>query len=156
MDARCCHRTKPNRKASTTWRACYRCRRRSWRTTCLPRERSAGVRSAIRRSLRLYYHGNPAVEIVTIGGPYGPLSRGDSPSSRKVFVCRPKDAAGEEPCANKILSTLASRASRRPATESDIQTLLGFYKAGRDQDSFNTGIQRGIERILAAPSFLFR
>jgi hypothetical protein len=73
-----------------------------------------------------------------------------------VFVCRPKDAAGEEPCAKKILSTLASRAYRRPATESDIQTLLGFYKAGRAQDSFNTGIQRGIERILAAPSFLFR
>jgi hypothetical protein len=46
--------------------------------------------------------------------------------------------------------------------------LLGFYKAGRTlrlgtqprsgqaEDSFDAGIQRGIERILAAPSFLFR
>ena len=45
------------------------------------------------------------------------------------------------------------RAYRRPVTESEIETLLGFYKA---EDSFDAGIQRGIERILAAPSFLFR
>src|SRR4029077_13355075 len=47
-------------------------------------------------------------------------------------------------------------AYRRPATESDIQTLLGFYREGRAEDSFDAGIQRGLERILAAPSFLFR
>jgi mono/diheme cytochrome c family protein len=121
------------------------------------------------RTTNEYYHGNPAVEIVSIGGPYGARSRGDSPSRRTVFVCRPKDAAGEEPCARNILSTLASRAYRRPVTESDIQTLLGFYRDGRAlrlggpeprsaqaDGSFDAGIQRGIERILAAPSFLFR
>jgi hypothetical protein len=54
------------------------------------------------------------------------------------------------------LATLAARAYRRPATPSEIRTLLGFYKAGRSEESFESGIQRGIERILAAPSFLFR
>ncbi len=118
------------------------------------------------RTTNEYYHGNPAVELVMIGGPYrtsGPArhsaegaTAADSANRRHVFVCRPRDAAGEEPCARKILSTLASRAYRRPATESDIQTLLGFYKAGRNEDGFDAGIQRGIERILAAPSFLFR
>jgi hypothetical protein len=120
------------------------------------------------RTTNEYYHGNPAVEIVSIGGPYGVAAPGDSPMRRKVFVCRPKDAASEEPCARKILSTLAARAYRRPVTENDIQTLLGFFKAGRAlrrgtprrsgqaDDGFDAGIQRGIERILAAPSFLFR
>jgi mono/diheme cytochrome c family protein len=108
------------------------------------------------RTTNEYYHGNPAVEIVSIGGPYGVPATGDSPSRRKVFVCRPKDAASEEPCATKILSTLAARAYRRPATDREVQTLLGFYTSGRAQGSFETGIQRGIERILAAPSFLFR
>jgi len=120
------------------------------------------------RTTNEYYHGNPAVEIVSIGGPYGAptiaratsderrWATGDSPSRRKVFICRPKDAASEEPCARKILSTLAARAYRRPVTELDIQTLLGFYKVGGAPDSFDAGIQRGIERILAAPSFLFR
>jgi mono/diheme cytochrome c family protein len=121
------------------------------------------------RTTNEYYHGNPAVEIVSIGGPYGAPARGDSPSRRKIFVCRPKDAAGEEPCARKILSTLASRAYRRPVADRDIQTLLGFYRearalrlggpearSGQADGSFDAGIQRGIERILAAPSFLFR
>ena len=35
--------------------------------------------------------------------------------------------------------------------------LLGFYTEGRQAEgTFDAGIQRGIERILAAPSFLFR
>ena len=68
------------------------------------------------RTTNEYYHGNPAVEIVSIGGPYGAARMTDaSPSRRKIFVCRPKDAAAEEPCARKILSTLAARAYRRPA-----------------------------------------
>jgi hypothetical protein len=126
------------------------------------------------RTTNEYYHGNPAVEIVMIGGPYGTPAPGDSPSRRKVFVCDPHNAAsgaaasgaaaassassgaGEEPCARKILSTLATRAYRRPVTEDDVQTLLGFYRAGRAEEGFDAGIQRGIERILAAPSFLFR
>jgi len=108
------------------------------------------------RTTNEYYHGNPAVEIVSIGGPYGAPATGDTPSRRKVFACRPKDAAGEEPCARTILSTLAARAYRRPVTGSDIKTLLDFFKTGQDDGGFDAGIQRGIERILAAPSFLFR
>ena len=117
------------------------------------------------RTTNEYYHGNPAAEIVSIGGPYGNLTTGvprrtlssvssavqDSPSRRRVFICQPPDK--NLACARKILSTLAMRAYRRPVTESEIETLLGFYKA---EDSFDAGIQRGIERILAAPSFLFR
>jgi mono/diheme cytochrome c family protein len=105
------------------------------------------------------YYGNASVERVMIGGPYNAARKGDAadtPSRRRVFVCRPKDAAAEEPCARKILTTLAARAYRRPATEEDAQTLLEFYKEGRTSGSFEQGIQRGLERILASPSFLFR
>jgi mono/diheme cytochrome c family protein len=108
------------------------------------------------RTTNEYYHGNPAVEFVMIGGPYGSPVPGDSPTRRKVFVCTPTDSAAEEPCARKILSTLATRAYRRPVTDEDVQTLMGFYKAGRADANFDAGIQRGLERILAAPSFLFR
>jgi cytochrome c5 len=109
------------------------------------------------RTTNELYHGYPAVESVAISGPYQktPMTD-DSPSRRKIFVCRPKDAAGEDPCARKILSALATRAYRRSATDDDIQTVLEFYKAGRASGSFDAGIQRGIERILAAPSFVFR
>ena len=108
------------------------------------------------RTTNEYYHGNPSVEFVLIGGPYGKGAPGDSLSRRKIFVCSPKDAASEEPCARKILSTLATRAYRRPVNEDDVQTLMSFYRAGRADQSFDNGIQQGIERMLAAPSFLFR
>jgi mono/diheme cytochrome c family protein len=108
------------------------------------------------RTTNEYYHGNPAVEIVSIAGPYRVDATSDSPSRQKVFVCTPKDREGEEPCARKILATLARRAYRRPVNDDDVQTLLAFYREGRADGSFDSGIQRAIERILAAPSFLFR
>ena len=83
-------------------------------------------------------------------------ARANHRHGERCFICAPKDAAAEEPCARKILSALATRAYRRPLTESEVQVLLDFYKAGRSEDTFDAGIQRGIERILAAPNFLFR
>jgi len=105
------------------------------------------------------YYGHPAVDTVSIGGPYGVASAtdtSDSVSRRKVFVCRPKDNTAEQACATKILSTLARRAYRRPVTDEEVKTLLSFYEAGRVRGGFEAGIQRGIRRILAAPNFLFR
>ena len=52
----------------------------------------------------------------------------DSPSRRRIFVCQPASNAEETACATKILSTFARRAYRRPATDEDVQVLLGFYK----------------------------
>ena len=108
------------------------------------------------RTTNEYYHGNPAVEFVLVGGPYGKASVGDSPIRRRIFLCTPKDAAAEEPCARRILSTLAARAYRRPVSAEDVNTLLSFYRQGRAEKDFDAGIRRGLERILAAPSFLFR
>jgi uncharacterized protein DUF1592/uncharacterized protein DUF1588/uncharacterized protein DUF1585/uncharacterized protein DUF1587/uncharacterized protein DUF1595/cytochrome c len=113
-------------------------------------------RGFARTSNELYY-GNPAVDRVLIGGPYESVRTDDTPSRRKVFVCHPSDsAADDEICAKKILSTLARRAYRRPVTEEDVQTLLGFYRTGQAEGGFDVGIERGLERILAGPSFLFR
>ena len=108
------------------------------------------------RSVDELYHGHPAVDTVLIGGPYVAAGPGDTASRRRVFTCYPKDRALEGPCAKQILSNLARRAYRRPVSEKDIERLLGFYEAGRAEGGFEAGIQRGIERILAAPSFIFR
>ena len=86
----------------------------------------------------------------------------DTPSRRRLLVCKPAGGANDETCARRILSTLARRAYRRPVAESEVQTLLGFYRAGRAErvdareSSFDRGLQFGLERILADPSFLFR
>ena len=98
----------------------------------------------------------PAINSVTISGPYNVTGTGDSPSRRRVFVCRPASAADELPCARRILSTLARHAYRRPANETDVRDLLPFYEQGRKQGSFDLGIQKALERLLVSPQFLFR
>ena len=101
--------------------------------------------------------GNPAVSGVQIIGPYNPTGVTDLESRSKLFVCRPTSgAAAEEECAKTILSALARRAYRRPATAADTATLLSFYKDGRAEGSFDTGIQAAVERLLVDPEFLFR
>jgi hypothetical protein len=108
------------------------------------------------RTTNELYFGNPAVDIVSISGPYSAKTPQDTASRRAVFVCRPAASTGDEKCARTILSRLARRAYRRPVTEQDVETLLAFYRAGQAEDGFEAGIQRGLRRILASPSFLFR
>ena len=103
-----------------------------------------------------FYHGNAAVGRVEVTGPYDAMGPGDTPSRRRLFTCRPSAPAAEGPCAREILSRLARRAYRRPVTDDDLQTLLGFYETGRAERGFEAGIQKAIERVLVAPEFLFR
>ena len=96
------------------------------------------------------------ISLLLIGGPYNGRLPQDSPSRRRIFVCHPASSREETACATKILSTLARRAYRRLATSEDIQTLLGFYKQGRAEEDFETGIRTALERLLVSPDFLFR
>jgi len=102
----------------------------------------------------------PGVESVTIDGPYKAAGPGETPSRARIFVCRPGNASdADESCAKKILSTLASRAYRRPVSAPDVQSLLGFYREGKaagGSGGFDAGIQRALERLLVDPEFLFR
>jgi mono/diheme cytochrome c family protein len=60
--------------------------------------------------------GNPAVDTVFIGGPYSSTGPGDTPPRQKIFLCTPATPNEDSACAEKILSTLARRAYRRPVT----------------------------------------
>ena len=95
------------------------------------------------------------IDTVEIDGPYNASGAEESPT-RRILVCRPTSPAEEEPCAKRILSTLARRAYRRPVTGVDIQPLLNLYQAGRREGDFDAGIQAALERLLVSPHFLFR
>jgi mono/diheme cytochrome c family protein len=100
----------------------------------------------------------PGISQITIAGPFNARGPGDTPSRRRLYVCTPKAAAEEAGCAAKILNTLATRAYRRPVPQSgpEMETLLGFYRIGRESGSFDSGIQRAVARVLVDPNFLFR
>jgi mono/diheme cytochrome c family protein len=100
--------------------------------------------------------GVPHIRSLAVVGPYNVAGSGDTPSRRRVFICHPTTHVTEESCATRILSTLARRAYRQPATGVDLQRLLEFYRTGRRDGTFETGIERGLQRILASPKFLIR
>jgi hypothetical protein len=95
---------------------------------------------------------------VSISGPFAPTGPGDTPSRRRIFICRPAAGTDEAGCARRILAHLATRAFRSPvaATDPAIDTLLGFYRSGHELRGFEAGIQYALARLLVDPRFIFR
>ncbi len=101
---------------------------------------------------------------ITVTGPFDATGAGDTPSRRRIFVCRPVGSGGsaardeDRDCAREILGTLASRAFRRPVDRDDssLAILMQFFDAGRSEGTFETGIQHGLARLLIDPQFIFR
>jgi hypothetical protein len=98
----------------------------------------------------------PKIPGFTVSGPFNPVSLGDTPSRRRIFICRPASADEELPCARRILRALASAAFRRPATEDDITAPLTFYAKARAAQDFEAGIESGLTAILSSTKFLLR
>ncbi len=138
----------------------------------LVRSRTAGADGVFHVEAR-----TPGITQVTLSGPLNPTGPGDTPSRRHILICKPAPAGGETSstsaaprrssreadtseagCATKILTALAKRAYRRPiaATAPEVQTLMSFYREGRANGTFESGIQRALARVLVDPQFLFR
>ena len=98
----------------------------------------------------------PVIGFLRITGPFLPQRPEDSRSLRKVMICRPVNAAQEEPCAKQILSALTRRAYRRPVNAQDLESIMDFYAEGRKLGSFEDGIELALRRILISPQFLTR
>jgi len=107
---------------------------------------------------RRYPRTAPAINQVSVTGPYSPKGAGDTPSRRRLFVCRPKgqDKAEEEKCAGTILSTVMRRAYRRPVTKADVDESMAFYRKARVDGNFEGGIAKALSAVLSNPAFLFR
>jgi mono/diheme cytochrome c family protein len=99
----------------------------------------------------------PHVGQVWIEGPYGAKGASDTASRKKIFVCHPTTPKEDGTCARTIASALVKHAYRRPATPADLNTLMAFYDAGRnDGGSFDDGIEAVLQRVLVDPEFVYR
>jgi len=103
---------------------------------------------------------HPRVQIalysVSIAGPFTGDKVSDTPSRRRIFVCKPSATLTEDACAQRIVSALAKRAFRRAVTNADIEAPLRFYKEARATGDFDDGIEMAIRAVLASTEFLFR
>ncbi len=98
----------------------------------------------------------PHVGKFVIDGPYDAKGASDTAARRKIFVCKPANAGQETACARRIITALARKAYRRPLKDADTELLLGFYQRGRNNGTFDNGIEMALRRILADPEFVFR
>jgi Protein of unknown function (DUF1592)/Protein of unknown function (DUF1588)/Protein of unknown function (DUF1585)/Protein of unknown function (DUF1587)/Protein of unknown function (DUF1595)/Planctomycete cytochrome C len=98
----------------------------------------------------------PHVRDFSITGPFKVTGVSDTPSRRKVFICRPTSQVDEIPCARKILSSLAGEAYRRTADSEDVESLMTFYGDARKGHDFEAGIKAALQALLASPKFVFR
>ena len=93
----------------------------------------------------------PHVGKFVIDGPYEAKGASDTAARRRIFVCKPASAAQETACARQIVNSLGRRAFRRPLTDKDTETLLGFYQRGRNGGTFDTGIEMALRRHPGRP-----
>jgi mono/diheme cytochrome c family protein len=89
---------------------------------------------------------------ILFSGPFP--STVEKASRKKLLICDPKSG---DACVEKILSTVARKAYRRPVTKAEIATLMKFVaQAKADGQDNEHGIQLALEAILVSPNFLFR
>ena len=98
----------------------------------------------------------PHLREFAVVGPTRVTGVSDTPSRRRVFVCRPLSATDEIPCATKILTSLSTKAYRRPVTKADVDGLLKFYLNERERANFEASIRTSLQALLASPHFIFK
>ena len=128
----------------------------TWRER--PFQRQDVWQPSLRDSQEIHMIGGLAkLRTVGIEGPYNVTGISSTPSRERIFVCQPASATEENGCAERILTNLARRAYRRPATVADVEAPLEFYKNARQKGGdFDAGIRAGLARILSSPLFLYR
>jgi len=99
----------------------------------------------------------PPVGQVFIEGPYKGVPATSKQSRDKIFECYPQSVRQETNCARQIITTLVNGAFRRPAEKADLDVMMDFYLAGREEGgSFDYGIEAALQRILVDPEFIYR
>jgi mono/diheme cytochrome c family protein len=88
---------------------------------------------------------------VRVEGPFNSPGVSETPSRRKIFVCRTQDKA----CAHRIAENLARRAFRRPVSSDDIDSVMPYFDHGRAA-GFDAAVEQMVAAILVSPEFLFR
>src|SRR5688572_27769220 len=98
-----------------------------------------------------------AIDYIEVRGPFNPEAPPLTESHKRIFTCGHASGSHITECGRKVLEDLARRAYRRPVTDKEIVRLERFVQlAEKEGDSFERGIQLGLQAILVSPHFLFR
>ncbi len=93
---------------------------------------------------------------IDVVGPFSPSGADTAPNRTPIFICTPRQASEETPCATRIVAALARRAYRRPVNDADVAPLMRIYAATRTTSDFGHGVEAAIEGILVSPAIPVR
>jgi mono/diheme cytochrome c family protein len=94
---------------------------------------------------------NRYISTMVAVGPFA--SERPSASRARLLVCDPSTGA---PCVDRILSSVARRAYRRPVSDGEVAQLRAFVDhASADGRSVEQGLALALQAILVSPHFLF-
>ncbi len=97
------------------------------------------------------------IDYLEVRGPFDAEPAPLPETHTRLVACNPAEAAEQQRCAKTILSRLARRAFRRPASAAEVDRLAGFVKLATDQGApFEEGLQVALQALLVSPHFLFR
>jgi hypothetical protein len=96
------------------------------------------------------------INAIEIFGPTKPVGVSSTPSRQKIFVCYPRAAADERPCATEIVAALAGAAFRGAFVDGDLPQLMRLYDTGAASGGFEEGVEYALSGVLAHPKFLYR
>jgi hypothetical protein len=97
----------------------------------------------------------PALYSISIIGPYGTSHPGETPSRLAIFGAD-HPTQDEDATARRVLVRLLRKAYRRPVTDADLQGPFELYRASKQSDGFDAGIEQALAAVLVSPEFLFR
>ena len=94
-----------------------------------------------------------------VRGPFNAKGIAPTPSRQRIFRCHPAAGATSDAqarCAKEIITSLATRAYRRPVNDQDVAELFAYYQDGIKEGGFEGGIRSAVTGLLASPFFLYR
>ena len=98
-----------------------------------------------------------------VQGPFNAKGIGATPSRERIFTLPPgrrlartrrgeaRDSECAGSCARQIISSLATRAYRRPVADDDVNELLQYYRDGVKDGGFEEGIRSADHRSSGEP-----
>ena len=96
------------------------------------------------------------VDGVQVVGPFNSPGVSETPSRRRIFICRP-EPQDERACARRISANLGRRAFRRPVTDQEVDSLMPYFDSGRNgPGGFDSGVEQLVAAVLVSPEFLYR
>lgn len=101
---------------------------------------------------------NLVIERMEIQGPIGVPPASYPESHRRIVFCQPEEGGlSKAECTRLIFERFATRAFRRPATKPEVERLVKLVQlVEKEGDSYERGLQVGVQAVLVSPFFLFR